>query len=231
MLPIAAVLLDIEGTTTPPRFVREVLYDYARKHLPAFLVARAGDAAVAAELAEIRRLVPGRGELAALLHWMDQDAKVAPLKTLQGLIWRSGYADGSIVGALYPDVAPSLRVWARAGLRLAAFSSGSAEAQRLLFAHSVAGDLAGLFVGFFDTRVGGKREAESFTRLTIALALPSAEILFLSDAEAELDAAAASGMRTCQLVRPADGTEPSDRHASAASFPAVSRLMGLPLAA
>lgn len=228
MLPVAAVLTDIEGTTTPIAFVRDTLFPYARARLPSFLAEHGARPEVAAELAEVRRLAPGQPERATLLHWMDADAKITPLKALQGLIWREGYADGSLQGALYPDVAPCLRLWAGAGVRLAVFSSGSTEAQRLIFGHSVAGDLTGLFAGFFDTRVGSKREADSYARLAIALGLPDAEVLFLSDVEAELDAAAAAGLRTCQLVRAADGTVASERHDVAQDFVAVAARMGLP---
>lgn len=228
MIPLAAMLIDIEGTTTPVAFVKNVLFPYARDRLAAFLAAHAQDPAVAAELAEVRRLAPGKPELDTLRHWIDIDAKITPLKTLQGLIWRQGYADGSLRGDLYPDVGPCLRLWSSAGIRLAVFSSGSAAAQKQIFGHSVAGDLTGLFTGFFDTHVGGKRDPDSYGRLAIALGLPTAEVVFLSDVEAELDAAATAGMRTCQLVRAEDGTEPTDRHAVAADFREVARLLGLP---
>jgi enolase-phosphatase E1 len=231
VIPPAAVLTDIEGTTTRIAFVREVLFPYARARLPKLLADRAGAPDVAAELAEIRRLAPGRTELETLLHWMDQDAKVTPLKTLQGIIWREGYADGSIKGEVYPDVPPCLRLWVTAGLRLYVFSSGSVEAQKLIFRHSTAGDLSALFSGFFDTHVGSKREPESYARLAIGMKLPPAEVLFLSDIEAELDAAAAAGMRTCQVVRAEDGTIATERHAAAPDFAAVAARMGLPRAA
>ena len=228
MVPPAAILMDIEGTTTPIAFVRDVLFPFARDRLPGWLDAHGHEAAVAAELAEVVRMVPGQPALTTLLHWMDQDAKVTPLKALQGMIWNAGYAEGVLLGALYPDVAPCLRIWNTAGLRLFVYSSGSVEAQRLIFGHSVAGDLSGLFSGFFDTRVGGKRDPDSYGRLAIGMNLPPMEVLFLSDVEAELDAAAAAGLRTCQVVRAADGTEASIRHKIAADFPAVAQRMGLP---
>ena len=227
-LPPAAVLTDIEGTTTPIAFVRDVLFPFAREALPGFLSARAGDEAVAAELAEVRKMVPGQPELETLRHWMAQDAKVTPLKSLQGMIWEQGYRDGRLLGQVYDDVAPALRRWSQAGLRLYVYSSGSVEAQKLIFGHSNAGDLARLFSGFFDTRVGGKREPESYTRLAIGMNVPPVEIAFLSDVEAELDAAAAAGMRTVQVVRPGDGTVATARHATAADFPEAARLVGLP---
>lgn len=228
MLPPAAVLLDIEGTTSRIAFVRDVLFPFARARLPAMLAARADDPEVAAELAEVDRLAPGQDRLAALLGWMDADAKVTPLKALQGVLWREGYASGELKGDLYPDVAPCLRRWAAGGVRLCVYSSGSVEAQRLIFGHSVAGDLTGMFAGFFDTRVGPKREAGSYRAIAEGLNVPAAEILFLSDVEAELDAADAAGLRACQLVRAEDGTAVSARHPHAADFPEVARRFGLP---
>jgi enolase-phosphatase E1 len=227
VLPVVAVVTSIEGTTTPLSFIRSVLFPFARERLPAFLQTHAEDPEVAGQLAEVRRLVPGRGELQTLLNWMDQDAKITPLKALQGMIWREGYAGGRLVGAIYPDVPPALRRWVAAGLRLYCFSHGSTEAQRLIFSHSSAGDLADLFSGFFDTRVGSKREPESFSRLAIGMGRPPAEIVFLSDIEVELDAAAAAGMRTCQVARRRNGTRPSQRHPHAPDFAGVALRMGL----
>jgi enolase-phosphatase E1 len=217
-LPPAAIITDIEGTTTRIAFVHDVLFPYARQRLPAFLQRHAARPDVAAELAETHRLAPDQDELATLLGWMDADAKIGPLKTLQGMIWAEGYADGSLQGELYPDVAPALRRWRAAGVRLFVYSSGSVAAQKLLFRHSTAGDLEGLFSGFFDTGVGPKREAASYAAITRALGLPAGEILFLSDVGAELDAAAASGVRTCQLVRAEDGTAAVEGHARAHDF-------------
>ena len=223
-LPPAAIITDIEGTTTPIAFVHDVLFPYARARLPDFLRAHARRADVAQEMAEIERLAPDSDPLAVLQDWMDADAKIGPLKALQGMIWAEGYADGSLKGQLYADVAPVLRRWHSAGVRLFVYSSGSVAAQKLLFRHSVAGDLEGLFSGFFDTGVGPKREAASYASIARALGLPAGEILFLSDVVQELDAAAAVGFRTCQLVRPQDGTAAAATHARATDFGDVARL-------
>jgi len=222
-LPPAAVITDIEGTTTPIAFVRDTLFPFARARLGAAL-ARPEAAAIAAE---VGRMVPGRPVLETLNRWMDEDAKVTPLKALQGQIWDAGYADGLLKGALYPDVTPALRRWVRAGLRLYVYSSGSVAAQKALFGHSVDGDITGFFNGFFDTNIGGKKDFESYDRLCIGINVPPAEVLFLSDIEAELDAAAMAGLRTCQLVRPQDATVPSDRHTTVADFAEAARAFGL----
>lgn len=221
-----AVLLDIEGTTTSIAFVKDRLFPFAAEALEGFLAEHGTDPAVAAILAE----VPGTEKAATLRGWMASDAKVTPLKALQGLIWAQGYADGRLKGHLWPDVAACLRAWATAGVTLAIYSSGSVAAQRDLFGHSEAGDLVPLFAGFFDTRVGAKREAPSYAAIAAALGLPTGEILFLSDVAEELDAAVAAGLRGCQLVRAADGTVGSGRHPEATDFPGVARAFGLPAA-
>jgi enolase-phosphatase E1 len=222
---VRAVLTDIEGTTSAIAFVKDTLFPFAEAALDGFLDQREGEGDVAAIMAD----VPGPDRRATLRRWMAEDAKVTPLKALQGLIWRAGFEDGRLRGHLWPDVPDCLRAWAAGGTALAVYSSGSVAAQKLLFRHSVAGDLEPLFSGFFDTRVGAKREAASYAAIAEALGQPAAEILFLSDVAAELDAAAASGLATCQLVRAADGTRPSGRYAEAADFPAVARRFGLPL--
>jgi enolase-phosphatase E1 len=221
---IRAVLTDIEGTTSAIAFVKDTLFPFAAASLDGFLDARGDDPAVAAIMAE----VPGPDRRATLRGWMAADAKVTPLKSLQGLIWRAGFEDGRLRGHLWPDVAPCLRAWHAAGLLLAVYSSGSEEAQRLLFRHAAAGDLEGLFGGFFDTRTGAKRAAGSYAAIAAALGQPPGGILFLSDIAEELDAAAAAGLVTCQLVRAEDGTLPSGRHPEAADFAAVARRFGLP---
>lgn len=224
MTAIRTILTDIEGTTSAIAFVKETLFPFALAALDGFLDAHGTEPEVASIMAE----VPGPDARATLRGWMAADVKATPLKALQGLIWRAGFEDGRLRGHLWPDVAPCLRAWHAAGLRLAVYSSGSVEAQRLLFRHSLAGDLEPVFAGFFDTRMGHKREAASYAAIAAALGDPPSEVLFLSDVAEELDAARAAGLQSCQLVRAGDGTHPAGRHPEAADFPAVARAFGLP---
>ncbi len=224
MIPPAAVLTDIEGTTTPIAFVHDVLFPYARARLPDWCKTN-GAAPV---IGEVAARAPGENVAEILLGWMDRDEKITALKTIQGMIWAEGYARGEIKGDIYPDVAPALRRWSKAGLRLFVYSSGSVEAQKLLFGYSNEGDLTPLFQGFFDTNVGPKRDAKSYADICRGANIPGREFLFLSDVEAELDAAAQAGLRTCQLVRPQDKTTASTRHEIAADFAEVARRFGLP---
>ena len=220
------VLTDIEGTTTPIAFVHAVLFPFARARLAALLDSPSAEAAAA--IAEVARLAPGVPPLAALLGWMDADAKITPLKTLQGIVWDQGYRSGELRGQLYDDVAPALRAWNAAGVGLAVYSSGSVAAQRLIFGHSTAGDLAGLFGAWFDTTTGAKRDPASYAAIAAQLGAAPGRILFLSDMGGELDAAAAAGLATCQLLRATDGTTVAPGHQGAADFTAVATLFGLP---
>ena len=230
--PVRAVLLDIEGTTSAIAFVKDTLFPFAERAMAGFLRDPANAAALAPILAETRALTHGENASqdpeATLRGWMARDEKVTPLKALQGMIWRQGFEAGQLRGHLWPDVAPCLRTWAAHGIALRIYSSGSVEAQRLLFAHSEAGDLTPLLSGFDDTRTGPKRDPASYAAIAAAAATPPAGTLFLSDVAEELDAAAAAGMQVCQLVRPADGTAPSGRHPAAATFPEVAARFGLP---
>jgi len=221
------VLTDIEGTTTAIAFVHATLFPFVAQALPEFLALHQNVPEVAVVLDQVRAAEPAQAPLETLRRWMAADAKVTPLKTLQGIMWRHGYADGRLRGHLWPDVAPALRAWHAAGTRLAVYSSGSEEAQRLLFGFSEAGDLVPLFERFFDTRIGLKREAESYNHIAIGLGVPPSDILFLSDVAEELDAATLAGMRGCQLVRAQDGTRPSGRHPQAATFSQVAQIFAL----
>lgn len=202
---IRAIVTDIEGTTSSLSFVKDVLFPYARERLPEFVRTHAGDARVRELLDQVSAVaaedLSDDQAIARLCQWIDEDRKITPLKALQGLIWEAGYHNGDFTGHVYADATECLRRWHEQGLRLYVYSSGSEYAQKLLFGHSDAGDLTPLFSGYFDTQVGAKQEVESYRQITAKLDLPAAEILFLSDIEAELDAAAAAGMATVWLVR------------------------------
>jgi enolase-phosphatase E1 len=228
-LPPACVLTDIEGTIIPAGFAGAVLRPYARGELAAFIARRRDEPAVAAALDAVRRLVPGQDPQETLGHWMRGAVTPEPLVELQALLWSEGFERRALPRPVFADVGPALRRWTRAGVRVAAYSADPAPMQRQILAHAAEGDLTDLFAGFFDTRVGPKAEPDSFSRLAIALAAPPIEVLYLSASEAELDAAAAAGLRTCQILR--DAARPGARHLAAADFAAAARRSGLPAAA
>lgn len=220
-----AILLDIEGTTTAIRFVHDVLFPYAKRALPEYVRANHADATVAALLDDVREVarIDDTGVevvIEELLRWIEEDRKATPLKSLQGLMWQAGYQDGDFKGHVYSDTAPSLQRWGDSGLKLYVYSSGSVKAQKLLFGHSEVGDLRQHFAGYFDTKVGHKREAASYCSIADQTGFAPSEILFLSDVVEELDAARQAGMATTQLVRDED-TQAGDQHPVARNFSEV----------
>ena len=230
-MTIKAILTDIEGTTSDIAFVHQVLFPYALEKLPAFVREHAEDAQVAPILQDTREHIgqpdATQDELIEMFQrWIATDQKVTPLKTLQGLIWKSGYEQGDFTGHVYADAVAELKAWKTAGLALYVYSSGSEQAQKLLFGHSDAGDITPLFSGYFDTRLGGKKEQASYTAIADALEVSPADILFLSDVEAELDAAEMAGMDTCLLAR--EQPEVTSRHPVAQNFHDVSKHFKLP---
>ncbi|KAK7514873.1 HAD-like domain-containing protein [Phyllosticta citriasiana] len=70
------------------------------------------------------------------INLMKQDSKVPYLKKLQGYLWKNGWESGAFVAPLYADVVPELRAWHGSGKQIVIFSSGSVDAQKLLFGHA-----------------------------------------------------------------------------------------------
>lgn len=202
---IKAILTDIEGTTTSISFVFDVLFPYARKHIAGFVRTNLDKPAVQKELEEINREVGQQlsveQAIEQIIEWIDEDRKITPLKSLQGMIWKQGYVNRGFTGHVYPDAVEYLRQWHNDGIQLYVYSSGSVPAQKLLFGYSDFGDLTPLFSGYFDTRIGMKRNSTSYQKISVNIGLDAEQILFLSDSVEELDAAREAGMQTVWLVR------------------------------
>lgn len=236
--PITSLVLDIEGTTTPIDFVYNVLFPYARENVKPYLAAHLS----ASDLqADIRALLEQNAEdwkrgldppllkapadqiliedAVAYIHWlMDRDSKTTALKSIQGKLWDEGYARGELHSDVFEDVPRAFERWRQQGKTICIYSSGSVLAQKLLFAHTEAGDLTAYIRAYFDTNIGPKREAASYRRIASELELAPREIVFVSDVTAELDAAALSGFETLLCVRPANPSQSAGTHATIQTF-------------
>jgi len=215
---VSIILTDIEGTTGSIAFVKNVLFPYARERIPAYLAENADEPQVATLIRDAARdagmeTLSWEEAATVFLAWMDADLKVTTLKTLQGMIWESGYRDGVLRGHVYDDAAEGLARWHEAGHKIYVYSSGSIAAQRLLFAFSDHGDLSGLFSGYFDTTIGLKNDPDSYRRIAPRIGAAPADIIFLSDSAGEIAAAHTAGLRTVWMVRsdtpPQDGPSPT----------------------
>jgi enolase-phosphatase E1 len=139
--------------------------------------------------------------VSVLEGFIDRDVKNAELKRIQGKIWAVGYMEGILKGHVYEDVPQAFRRWNEQGKKVGIYSSGSVQAQKLIYGHSIFGDLRVYIDDHFDLAQGYKYEVESYLNIVKALNLPSESILFLSDVEAELDAARLAGMDTIRILR------------------------------
>lgn len=218
---IKAIVTDIEGTTSSLSFVKDVLFPYARANLADYIRRHKDEPQVKTLLQESCKEVGAELDteqlIAQLIQWIDEDKKVTPLKSLQGLIWETGYQQGDFKGHVYRDAAENLKAWKARGLDLYVYSSGSVYAQKLLFAHTEYGDLTPLFSGYFDTHIGGKKEQASYCNIAEQLGIPADQLLFLSDIKEELDAARKAGFNTIWLTR--DSTSDSQaEHPQVSSF-------------
>jgi len=225
-MPIRAVLLDIEGTTSSLSFVHDCMFPYVRERLTAYLQRHwesaeleptldllAKDAGCADAGAWFKTKTPeeARGQVAAQVgDWMDQDLKLTGLKQLQGQIWQDGFHSGQLIAHVWPEVPAELRAWQAAGLDLRIYSSGSIAAQKLFFGHTEAGDLLPLFSGHYDTTIGPKKEKASYSAISEDWGRQANQIVFLSDVVDELRAAAAAGMQVALSVRPGNPPQPTD---------------------
>ena len=203
------ILMDIEGTTSSISFVKDVLFPYFLLNIDDInklsnikeVKYAFGQVLRLVKQDENRDITTSEEVILQLKKWCEQDLKITPLKTLQGILWQKGYQNGELLGHVYDDVPVMLENWNFLGKKMGIFSSGSVNAQKLLFSHSVKGNLSTYFSNYFDTNIGSKRDSDTYSLITKQLALPSNRILFLSDVIEELAAADMAGMKTIQITR------------------------------
>lgn len=213
---ITHLLIDIEGTTAPISFVKEVLFPYSYQRLADYVNQHQNESNCQSCIESTRKTKLAEQGIEAdlaqvieqLLQWITDDRKHPALKELQGMIWKEGYEDGALKSHLYEDVLPQLEAWKQAGKKLYIYSSGSVEAQKLFYKYTDKGDINHLWDAYFDTSVGGKKEPASYENILSLIHASPDTVLFLSDVEEELTAAKHVGINVLQVVR--EGTNPTN---------------------
>ncbi|XP_058101007.1 probable bifunctional methylthioribulose-1-phosphate dehydratase/enolase-phosphatase E1 [Magnolia sinica] len=228
------ILLDIEGTTTPISFVTDVLFPYARDNVRNHLIATYNSEETRDDIKLLRAQVeddleqgvvgsvpipPADGGKEAVIAslvanveaMIKADRKIPALKQLQGHIWRTGFQNKELQGVFFEDVPEALEKWHAMGIKVYIYSSGSREAQRLIFGNTVYGDLRKYLCGFFDTMIGNKKETRSYFEISQSVGVdrPS-EILFLTDVVQEAVAAKSAGLEVMISIRPGNGPLPEN---------------------
>jgi len=210
------VILDIEGTTTSISFVKDVLFPYALDKLDSHV-----DSLSIQEKSELLEQLQQDIHKLDINHpaildlngndqniqslvrsMMKQDVKGTGLKQLQGLIWKHGYDTNELKGHVYQDFLPFLQWCESQSVQVYIYSSGSVGAQKLLFGHSIVGNLLEYLNGHYDTKIGGKKEAASYKAIAQDLGKGVGELVFVSDSEDELVAAKEAGLNVVMSVRP-----------------------------
>lgn len=237
------VLLDIEGTTTPVSFVYEVLFPYAQQKVKNYVEQHWNDpdlqrdidmlveqAAALSDAAEESGPIPDdRSDVEAFqsavvkyINWqMETDQKNPPLKAIQGRIWKSGYEEGELRAPIFDDVEPALCNWVERGKSIYIYSSGSVEAQKLLFSHTAEGDLTDLLDGYYDTNIGNKKVPKSYELIAEDIGTAPDKILFITDNLKEAEAADEVGCRVLLSIRPGNTKPPANDFQVITSFDEV----------
>ena len=231
-LPYDAVVLDLEGTIIPISFVYDTLFPYAHEHVERFVTEHWDDLDVQKDIAELRALsedeaaggmkvtpIPAHGKAPATVirdavvafvrALMNADRKDTALKALQGKIWRDGYERGQLKGEFYDDALRALARWVAADVVLAIYSSGSIEAQQLLFKYSTEGDMTDWIAAWFDTTTGPKRAAASYDVIAGTLEIEASRIRFYTDVVAEGVAAHEAGFQVVIMERMGNPKQPA----------------------
>lgn len=215
-------LLDIEGTTAPISFVHQVLFPYAKEKLKSYLLNHSIPENQWQEITreflvdqskfpeELPKEVNPTNVYLYLEFLILKDRKFGPLKEIQGKIWKVGYESKELKSILFPDVKGFLESSKEKGISNHVYSSGSVEAQILIYKYSNEGDLTSLFTSYFDTAVGGKREKESYLKIANQLNCSTGEVCFFTDIVEEAEAASSAGMSVVILDRP--GNIPQKEH-------------------
>lgn len=218
---MTAYLLDIEGTTTPVDFVHKVLFPFAKRRVGEFVQDNFGEIGEEIEQLTAEHVSDSaygkdldvrspRSVAAYLSYLIDIDRKSTPLKSIQGKIWQAGYESGELRSRIFDDVPPAFERWTAAGKTIAIYSSGSILAQIDLFKYADRGDLTPFISNYFDTNIGGKKEADSYRKIAEELDHEPENMLFVSDILAELDAARTSGLQTALSIRPGNAQPDED---------------------
>jgi enolase-phosphatase E1 len=215
---LKAILCDIEGTTTSISFVKDVLFKIASDECHNFLNANFDDPEIQKIIAELLKESGNENcedskekKVQVTTDYVQQlikaDKKVKSLKLLQGKIWKNAYEKGLVKGHVYDDVLSNFKRWTEKGYKIFIYSSGSVEAQKLIFSYSTHGNLCEYLSGYFDTNVGHKQEEASYQNILNEIGLKGEEVLFLSDIPAELDAAFSVSISCILLDRPNNPTK------------------------
>ncbi len=217
---ISHVIFDIEGTTTPITFVQDTLFPYASNNVKDYLT---DSWSTSKTVEDVKQLISQAEsdksdntlgapvitnnsieEISAYVQWcISKDRKIGSLKQLQGHIWEKGYESGKLSSVVYSDVPLYFQRLVSSGIKIGIYSSGSREAQKLLFKHSNFGDIRKYISCYFDTKIGNKRDCNSYKEILLSLGVDTpSKVVFITDIYEEAVAAEEAGLTSIISIRP-----------------------------
>lgn len=218
-MPIATILLALEGPVSPVDYARNTLLRFAYRTLPQFLREHGGkeevrwtidllrqqrqneDAAWADFLKEGRDHEEQRND-AEYYRWLiSQGRKSSALHSILDLIWHQGFLSGELCSEIFVDVPPALQRWRKLNLTIGSYSPISSATQELLFRYSEWGDLSNYISFFFDRHAGPYDNTQKYEYIVRELKCRPEEVLVVSTVASELEAAQAAGGVTAFVER------------------------------
>jgi enolase-phosphatase E1 len=202
------ILLDIEGTIAPISFVKEVMFPYSKNKLEKFLKENKDKEEIKKIIEEVEKIEGKKLTLSEVIEilkrWIDEDKKITPLKDLQGYIWKEGFEKGELKAPIYEDAIKKIKEWKNKGYKIYIYSSGSVQAQKLFFSHTNYGNILNMFDGHFDTKIGNKKDKNSYLKIAKEIGVEPKEIIFLSDDEKEIESSIEAGLKGIKVSRKGD---------------------------
>jgi methylthioribulose 1-phosphate dehydratase / enolase-phosphatase E1 len=227
------VVFDIEGTTTPITYVKDVLFPYSSNNITKFLEKTYNNSETSTQMLGLWSMKNNAKQIPTnkkeyiksvsdiVKNLIQDDIKDPFLKSIQGRIWKEAYSNGTIKSVVYDDVPSCFDRLQNIETKISIYSSGSRQAQQLLFKYSDHGDLRHFINCYFDTQTAGqKRIEQSYKEICLSLGVEKPEeILFVTDIYEEAVAAKAAGMGV--VISSRQGNAPLPKEMNTDIFPVI----------
>ncbi|XP_076442399.1 enolase-phosphatase E1-like [Babylonia areolata] len=229
---VRAIVFDVEGTTTPITFLKDILIpENIEDHLKDTFEEpeTIKDLATLREMAQKEKddgeegaeTIPDAAEgqeavkkavAACVQRWVDCKADCAEFRQFRNHVLRHGFECDRFKADVFDDVPPMLRMLSEEGFNLYVYSSGTGEIEKMLFANTPEGDITDVFANFFDeAAMGSKTEKDSYLKIASEIKIDPKNILYLTDTPEEADAAFKAGWRSALVIRPGNA-DLTDEH-------------------
>jgi len=209
----SVVLVDVLGTTTSISFAKDTLFPFVIKHAEEILKSKWEDKTISEA---VKKFKDGDDEIdfenavKLVKELTENGSENIGLKTIQGLVYNTGYESGELKSHVFPDVPKCFETWAKSR-KVAVYSTGSIDSQKQLFSKSVEGDLTTHISKYYDQTFGTKTEADSYKKIVEDLNVKPEEVLFLTDLIEEGTAAKTAGLSVALVAREGNNKLPESK--------------------